>query len=251
MPLLPNSFPAARLLVFLLRLVVVVVALGVASLLRAEMDATLPPPVEAPIDPDAWLEEIADTLAIHYRTEGEWSLELVRDYTPPAEAIIEVTEMPPKPASQMMLRLQVHALDGTSTHQTVFVRAKIWRDAWIAREPLTREANIDEHMLELRRVDILRQRDLVPVDTPLADLMMSRSLPADRFLSWRDVSRRPLVRKGQMIEVAAVDGTLAITMKALALQDGLAGELVRVRNTESRREFAAVVTAQGQAEVHF
>lgn len=224
---------------------------GLAASVRAEMDATLPGTGYEPVAPDAWLEDAAETLALQYRTDGEWSLELVRPFTPPTDALVEVTEMPPKPSSQMMLRLRLIALDGTATTATVFVRAKIFRDAWIAQEPLTRQTNIDPTTLELRRVDILRQRDLVPVETPLEDLMMSRSLPAGRFLTWRDVARRPLVRKGQMIEVAAIDGTLAITMKALALQDGLAGELVRVRNTESRREFAAVVTAQGQAEVHF
>ncbi len=224
---------------------------GLATSARAEMDAMLPGTRIEPVAPDAWLEEAAETLALQYRTDGEWTLELVRPFTPPTDAIVEVTEMPPKPSSQMMLRLRVIDLQGNTTNETVFVRAKIFRDAWIAQEPLTRQTNIDPTTLELRRVDILRQRDLVPVDTPLEDLMMSRSLPAGRFLTWRDVARRPLVRKGQMIEVAAIDGSLAITMKALALQDGLAGELVRVRNTESRREFAAVVTAQGQAEVHF
>ena len=227
----------------------IALALGLVVSVRAEMDANLP--ARTATSSDAWLDDIALTLAHHYRTEGDWSLELVRAFTPPADAIIEVTEMPSQPASQMMLRLQVHAIDGTHSNQTVFVRAKIWRDAWVAREPLVRESSIDPRLLDVQRVDILRQRDLVSLDTPTEDLFMTRSLPAGRMLSWRDVARRPLVRKGQMIEVAALDGTLAITMKALALQDGLAGELVRVRNTESRREFAAVVTAQGQAEVHF
>ncbi|MCC5021316.1 MAG: hypothetical protein J6386_00195 [Candidatus Synoicihabitans palmerolidicus] len=170
------------------------------------------------VDPDAWLDQSAETMPDHYRTEGEWSLELVRPFTPVPNSIVEVSEMPPKPASQMMLRLKVHELDGTSTDVTVFVRAKVWRDAWIAREPLTRGGAIEPHLVEVRRVDILPQRDQVPVDTDVSDLFMSHPLPVGRFVSWRDVARRPLVR---------------------------------VRNTESRREFAAVVTAQGQAVVQF
>ena len=249
MPQSPASLFAVRLPGWISRACFIAGALGFAVCARAEMDAGMPPPAAA--DSAAWLDDVADTLAQHYRTDGEWTLELVRPYLPPADAIVEVTEMPTQPASQMMLRLQVHAMNGTTTNQTVFVRVNIWRDAWIAREPLVRESSIEPRLLEVRRVDILRQRDLVSLDTPTEDLFMTRSLPAGRLLSWRDVARRPLVRKGQMIEVAALDGTLAITMKALALQDGLAGELVRVRNTESRREFAAVVTAQGRAEVHF
>lgn len=201
--------------------------------------------------PDAWLDSVAQTLAQHYHTDSAWTLTLVRPYTPPADALVEVTEMPATPASQMMLRLQVHAVDGTTSNLTVFVRAQLWSDAWIAREPLSRGGALEPQLIELRRVDVLRERDVITGDTELADLMMNRSLPAGRFLTWRDVVRRPLVQRGQMIEVAAIDGTLAVSMKALALEDGLAGELVRVRNTESRREFAAVVTAPGQAEVRF
>ncbi len=222
-----------------------------ASGMNAELPAPAATPAAAPVAPDAWLDPIAEQLADHYRTDGQWELELVRPFDVSADTIVEITELPPKPAGQMMLRLKLHLIDGTMQTAAIFVRAKVWRDAWVAREPLDRGGAIEPQLVEMRRVDFLRQHDLVPVDTDFSDLYMSRSLPAGRYLTWRDVARRPLVRKGEMIEVAAVDGRLAISMKALALQDGLAGELVRVRNLESRREFAVVVTAIGQAEVRF
>lgn len=229
-------------------------AAGLAALLVSvgpALPAQEPATVATPSADQSWLAPVAAYLSEHYRTEGEWTLDLVRPFSPPSDAIVEVAEMPPAPASQMMLRLRIHDLEGRTSDVTVFVRVQIWRDAWIAREPLPRGGAVESHLVEMRRVDALRQRDLIPADAPLEELMVSRGLPAGRFVTWRDVVRRPLVRRGQMIDVAAVDGPLAVNMKALALQDGAAGELVRVRNVESRREFAALVTASGQAQVQF
>jgi flagella basal body P-ring formation protein FlgA len=108
------------------------------------------------------------------------------------------------------------------------------------------------------QVDVLARsahlRDREALSTSIlqpGDWMFQRSVPAGRLLSWRDVARRALVRKGDVIEVAAVDGSLQVTLKAQALQDGGRGETVRVRNLDSKREFAALVVAPNRAEVRF
>src|SRR5690606_35910321 len=147
----------------------------------------------------------------------EWKLELVRPYAPPADALVEVAEFPSRLASQLMLRLRVYDLDGGVTEETVFVRVQVWRDALVTAEPLTRGAALDSHQIESRRVVMPRTRDVVPSDTDVAALLVNRPISAGRIITWRDVIRRPLVRRGQMIDVNAVDGPLAVTMKALAL----------------------------------
>ena len=65
------------------------------------------------------------------------------------------------------------------------------------------------------------------------------------------LSRRALVRKGEVIDVTATDGALSITMKALAMENGSAGETVRVRNIESKKEFPVLVVADARAQVRF
>jgi flagella basal body P-ring formation protein FlgA len=60
-----------------------------------------------------------------------------------------------------------------------------------------------------------------------------------------------LVQRGQRIDVVATSGTLTITLKAQAMQNGALGETILVRNLDSRRDFSAVVTAENQARVTF
>jgi flagella basal body P-ring formation protein FlgA len=59
------------------------------------------------------------------------------------------------------------------------------------------------------------------------------------------------VRKGDLIEVAAIDGQLQIIMRGLAMENGAAGDTVTVRNPESKRNFAAQVIAENRVQIRF
>jgi flagella basal body P-ring formation protein FlgA len=74
---------------------------------------------------------------------------------------------------------------------------------------------------------------------------------AGRLLTWRDLARRPLVRKGDFVEVSATSGLLLVTMKALAMENGAQGETVTVRNPVSQKNFAAVVVDENRVQVRF
>ena len=54
-----------------------------------------------------------------------------------------------------------------------------------------------------------------------------------------------------MVEVAAVDGPLVVTMKGMAMESGAKGETVTIRNPESRKDFAALVIAENRVQVRF
>lgn len=149
-------------------------------------------------------------------------LELLRPWTPPdlmaREWRVVVTDYPAVAASAMLVRCRLLA-DGVRAGEcTLTLRAMLWRDAWAARQPLTNGADFDSALLEVRRVDFFRDRDALPATVGTSMYMFARSVGAGHLLTWRDVARRPLVRKGDLVEVTATDGQLRITMKGLALQ---------------------------------
>jgi len=71
------------------------------------------------------------------------------------------------------------------------------------------------------------------------------------MLTWRDITRRPLVKKGDIVEVSASTGLLVVTMKALAMESGAQGETVTVRNPESHKNFSAIVVDENRVKVRF
>jgi flagella basal body P-ring formation protein FlgA len=209
----------------------------------------------APLAHDQFVSELSRNLSAHFNLEGDLQLELLRPWSPPALVAegwnVEVLEYPSIPSASMLIRCRILA-DGVDVGtSTLILRATLWRDAWVARQPLTQGAAFDPSQLEVRRVDLFRERDVLPAAVGDRSYAMTRSVNAGRMLTWRDVARRPLVRKGSVVEVSAAEGQLQITMKALAMENGAQGDTVTVRNPDSRKDFAAMVIDENRVQVRF
>jgi len=209
----------------------------------------------APLERERFLGALAAELSAHFNLEGDLQLELIRPWTPPvrvaASWTIAVSEFPTLPSGSMLVRCRVFADGEPVADDTVLLRAVLWRDAWVTRQPIAAGATFDPELLEVRRTDLFREREGLPASVGDRAYVFARAVPAGRLLTWRDVTRRPLVRKGDFVEVTASEGPLLVTMKALALQSGAEGDTVTVRNPESRRDFAALVVDENRVQVRF
>ena len=208
-----------------------------------------------PFTRDQFLAELTRTLTEHFNLEGELQLELLRPWSPPAQVAatwaLDVLEFPSVPSSSMLLRCRVLA-DGSDTGDvTLVLRASLWRDAWVSRSPANVGEPFDPSQLETRRVDLFRDRDALPAAVGDTSYCYVRSVSPGRLLTWRDIARRPLVRKGTLVDVSAAEGQLVITMKAVAMENGAQGDTVTVRNPESRKDFAAMVVDENHVQVRF
>ena len=200
-----------------------------------------------------FMADLTRQLSEHYKTNGELHIELLRAWTTPSDAngpiAVDLLEAPAVMNSNMLVRVHFHSGDKSLGDTSLLIRAQLMREVWVARNPIGRNEPFDPSQLDTREVDALHERDTVALSDGVTDLTFNRPVQAGSVLTWRDVSRRALVRKGDVIDVSAVDGTLSINMKALAMENGAAGETVRVRNLESKKEFTALVTGQAHAQV--
>lgn len=232
------------------RLLPLLIALLTALPLAAEENNPI-----GPLAQDAFVSAVSRELIAHFNLEGDLQIELLRTWTPPSIVArdwqVIVTEYPSVAASAMLLRCRVLADGKTAAESTLTLRASLWRDAWVARQPLINGAVFDTALLEARRVDLFRDRDALPAAVGDQTFVFARAVNTGRVVSWRDIARRPLVKKGSMVEVSAAEGTLSITMKALALQSGAHGEAVTLRNLESRKDFTAFVIDENRVQVRF
>ncbi|MCX6954828.1 MAG: flagellar basal body P-ring formation chaperone FlgA [Verrucomicrobia bacterium] len=215
-------------------------------------------PVAAPFTREQFIAALTRDLAAHFNLEGELQLDLVRAWSAPARAAttweVSVLEYPSAPSSSMLVRVRVSA-DGkpvaSSVDAGVILRASLWRDVWAARQPITAGSAFDPSVLEPRRVDLFRDRDALPAAAGDRTFIFARAVSAGRMLTWRDIARRPLVKKGDVVEVSATSGLLLVTMKALAMENGAQGDTVTVRNPESQKNFAAIVVDENRVQVRF
>jgi flagellar basal body P-ring formation protein FlgA len=208
-----------------------------------------------PLTREFLLASLARDLSAHFNLEGDLQLELLRTWAPPAQVAtaweIGILEYPSVPTASMLVRCRIIADAAPVADATFVLRASLWRDAWAARQPVAAGVTFDPAMLEARRTDTFRERDVLPASVGDATFVFTRSVGAGRLLTWRDISLRPLVKKGALVDVSASDGLLLVTMKGIATENGARGDTVTVRNPESRKDFPAIVVDENRVQVRF
>lgn len=166
---------------------------------------------------------------------------------------ISITQLPAGGlAASPLIRFRAEAAGRLLGEWQAVVRAQLWKSVWVASRRLDRGQLLDATLCTAQSIDVLRERQaLVPADTELSRYELAQTISQERPLAWRDITLRPLVRKGQVVDVVATDGALTINMKATAMSNGGAGEAVVVRNPASRKDFSAKVTAANTVQVAF
>ncbi|MCG8528985.1 MAG: flagellar basal body P-ring formation chaperone FlgA [Opitutales bacterium] len=132
------------------------------------------------------------------------------------------------------------------------VRCELWMEAYVANQRVNRGDVFNEGMFSLQPVDVLGLYQ-TPVDlgTPLNEYIAANGVKAGDPLYWRDLKERPLVRRNQIVEVVAREGWMKISLKGKALEDGVKGQVIRVRNLQSYRDIQAEVVGVSKARVYF
>lgn len=216
--------------------------------------AVAPAPV-ARVVPENFLPQLSAQLVEHYHLEQQLQLDVLNAWsapaTPAAEWEMRVVAPPAQLRSQNIVRVRLVSAGRTLGEWNLAVQAHLWAEALVLKQGVARGEPLDASYFELRRTDFLRERDAVAATAELDGYAPKRALDAGSPLAWRDLEKRPLVLRGQQVEVTATDGALSISMKALALQNGALGDSITVRNPDSRRDFSGTVTGTNRVRVSF
>lgn len=152
----------------------------------------------------------------------------------------------------MNLNIQVENGEGVLGNWTVPFSPHVFSDAWFAKGHLRKGDLGSPSDFEMRQVDLLLETDVV--NTSSETLMRheySRDIRPGAPLLWRDLTERSLVRKGQVVDVTAYQGMIAINMRARVQQDGVRGDMISLQNLESNKIFTGQVIGEGRVQVTF
>lgn len=197
-------------------------------------------------------------LVARYSIEGDLKLSFLQPWKPlpisNAQDWKLVVDLAPNGGLTSTSQVRFHIESGGKTvgDWLLSVRAQIWRPIWFSTRRLDRGEIPDATICSPKNFDILSEKlSFVPADTDLSVYEMAQTVSQERPLSWRDISLRPLVKKGQLVNVVVAEGALNISMKGISLGNGGAGEMVSVRNMDSRKEFSAKVININTVQVKF
>jgi flagella basal body P-ring formation protein FlgA len=179
----------------------------------------------------------------HVKDKGELELRLQRAWTPvmiPDEPFtLRILDLPTAGVSpSFIVRFELRTAQELVAGWQLFVQAKILKEVLVARSQLKRGTKLRDADVTLERRDALALREpLPPINTQDELLELAEFVPAGQPLSTRSVRVRPVVLRGGLAEALVQDGPLSVSIKVEVLEDGIPGQVVRVRNLQTKREF--------------
>lgn len=129
----------------------------------------------------------------------------------------------------------------------IAIKVALYRDVWVAQRNLIRGSVPREPVIAPVLRDVFSQRGSVIAATEdLSGYALRRNVAEGHLLTWDDLEKRPLVRKGEMVDVVVQRGMMRVSLRARSLEDGADGDWVNIRNPNTRFEFLAQVTGRSQ-----
>ncbi|KAF0096153.1 MAG: flagella basal body P-ring formation protein FlgA [Puniceicoccaceae bacterium 5H] len=198
---------------------------------------------------------LQSALTNYYSLEGELVVhaqETIRSVEVGGSYDLKILSAPSTISRSLFVRYQIMSDGKPVSTGALHLSAEHWQEVYVARQHARRGESPFEGDLIRERVDTLRQNyELVDAGIDLSDYELALPTQPNRPLGWRNLTTRPLVKKGAIVEAQARDTGLLITVPAVALQDGQQGEVIRVRNLQSRQDITAQVIDENLVQVHF
>ena len=200
---------------------------------------------------------IQNDLPKRYDIQGELRVSLLRRWTPlqlPAsDFFAECVQLPPTGLASNM-NVIVRGVSGGKIigEWPLQIRVEMYQKTWVATQRLEPGLVLERGLIVAQPLDVLREAvQPISAERDLAGFELAQSVNKGRALTRRDLVERSLVKRGQFVDAVAGEGGLSVRMRAVAMEGGPAGAVIRVKNLDSKKEFYAQVINENQVQVRF
>lgn len=136
-----------------------------------------------------------------------------------------------------VLRFELRTAEETVGAWQASLQLRLWRDVLVARSTLQRNQPLNDAELSHERRDILTLHDpLCELPADAAACQLTENVPMGAPLTAHTVKLKSVVFRGQTADAIVHDGAMTISLKVEVLEEGVPGQMVRVRNLQSRHE---------------
>jgi len=154
-----------------------------------------------------------------------------------------------RPVGNVIVPIMVSGSEGS---KKIFVRAKVavFDDVVVAKETISRREKIDESKLLLEKRDLAMMpegfcRKLTDLDGKEA----KTSIPKGSTIYEWMVKKIPIARNGETVTVVVKSENLEVKKKGVLLEDGDAGQTVKVKLPNAKDSLEGVLISQNLVEV--
>lgn len=149
--------------------------------------------------------------------------------------------------------LLIFRVDGSIAKKLrVTTRIEVSREVVLSNHPLKRHNIITKEDIRLEKMNLAElPADVITDPLEVIGKRTRRAIDAHLPLRFNFLEVPPLVRRGDLVIIIAETEVLKITTQGVVTENGVKGEMVRVINTDSRREVYARVVDSRTVEVEF
>ncbi|MDP1707792.1 MAG: flagellar basal body P-ring formation chaperone FlgA [Gammaproteobacteria bacterium] len=131
------------------------------------------------------------------------------------------------------------------------VAIKLYGEAVVAARPLAMASVLKLQDVRMAQVELSAGAAGVLTDPQqVVGKVLRRPLPGDMVVTLDSLEEPRLVRRDEQVILVAEGSGMEVRMQGRALTDGVAGELIKVRNLGSKRVIEGTVVAPGLIRVH-
>lgn len=135
---------------------------------------------------------------------------------------------------------------------TVPVICQLWQNVYRTTQSIPRESSLQPNALETQAVNILKiNHKTIPESFSLSPYETQKPLQSGKFLAWSDLQKKPLIRKGQLVDIYAKRGLMTIRTKGRSLEKGNLGQFISIKNISSNKYLQAEVIDENSVKVYF
>jgi flagella basal body P-ring formation protein FlgA len=210
------------------------------------------------LDAELLEKKIAASLSHRYQANGYVLARLSREWNPlnvPVDWEFKFQQsIPDELSSNAFVRFSISS-DGVNLGEWGYpVKCSQMVDVAVAKVPFDRgnRITLTPELFSSSAMDALGAgANCILSDARLNGYQVASSLKPGTVLKWSHLSKMTLVRKGQVVNVFASGKGIFVEMKGQAMEDGVEGSFVRIRNISSNREFQAKVLNENSVKVYF
>jgi flagella basal body P-ring formation protein FlgA len=104
---------------------------------------------------------------------------------------------------------------------------------------------LTEDMLTLEKREVSNRRDTVLKIESVVGMQVTRFLNAGQIIQYTDLKKEQVLKKGQMVRAMVGGADFEVAISAEVQEAGAIGEIVKVKNLDSQKVFAAKIVDRG------
>lgn len=168
----------------------------------------------------------------------------------PAIAEVKAVDMQMNKPGQLTARLAARSTDGETKEVTVQARVEEFKRMPVAARSIPRGEVIEPQDVVMARLNVAAlPRDVSEDSTKIIGLQVSEDIPPGEVFRARSLDIPIIVKTGQRVTIMVRSRLLEVTAAGEALEDGAQGQIIKVRNLDSKRTVVGTVIDSGLVEV--